>query len=311
MQLKKALNIFLADYKESTARAYAGCLHPLLEVLGPAREADRVRPIELTEYIHDLMSDERGLSEATQQKHIKTIKTFFRWLHRMEISDSDKSKNLRQKRISRQIDRNKAMKDDELEAILTYAQYFPRNYAIILFLADTGCRAGGVATLRIGRSIDPDQTPTAPGLYLDRYMAIVTEKGDKMRPVAFGKKTAGALAEWLLQRPQADHDFVFTWGKNRLTPEAVSQIVRRACKRVGIRSLGAHSLRHRKGHQLADSGQPITVAATVLGHSDPMITAMFYYPNDWGRALDAMSQLFVEDTDETLNFNTDKIRKIK
>lgn len=296
MNLQKALDIFIGQYKPSTARAYLGCLDPLLAYLGPSRDPDSVKPVEVTEYVNHLKSDERGLALTTQQKHIKTIKTFFRWMYRSEVTATDKSKELRQRRVPTRIGRHKAMTEDELATLRDFLKWHTRNYAILLFLADTGCRAGGVASLVMGPPLSAGQSPTEPGLYLDRNMAIVTEKGEKERPVAFGEATKAALAAWLLRRPRVESPYIFVTNRGTpLTTETISQMIRRSCEKVGIRSLGAHSLRHRKGHQLADNRVAITVAATVLGHSDPGITANFYFPNDWDRARAAAEQLFVDE----------------
>lgn len=309
MQLQTAIEKFVRGYKASTARAYEGVLQQLAAALGPARPLERIRRFDLTEYINDVRSDERGLAPSTQEKHVKTIKTFFRWLEEQELLDRDLGKHLKQKRLPRRIDRAKAMSNAELDKILAYTRYHPRRHAIVMFLADTGCRAGGAASLQIGPKLAPGQEPKEPGLYLEKRMAILVEKGDRERPVAFGEATAKALAEWLLLRPKTDNNYVFTSPDGKpITSAAISQIIRRICKRVGIRSLGAHSLRHRKGHNFADKGVPVTVAAGVLGHQDVMITAEYYYPHDWARMKQALESDFIQsEDDETDNDNILKL----
>lgn len=285
MRLHEAVDLFIRDYpNQHTQRAYEGVLTPMLRMFGPDRNVTRVCPVELLEYSHYLHSDERGLSPASIHKHIKTIKTFFRWMHRLELIPTNPAQNLRQKRLPKAVEKSKAMTDAELEKLLDYFKYHPRSYAIALFLADTGCRAGGVANLKI------------QDLDLDHCRAVVLEKGNKKRPVVFGEPSRAAMAAWLLQRPRCDDcDYVFVHDGLPLSAAAISQIIRRGCIRVGIRSLGSHSLRHRKGHQLADAGVAPTVAATALGHSDPTITLQFYYPHDWDRAEQAMRCLVEHD----------------
>ena len=79
-----------------------------------------------------------------------------------------------------------------------------------------------------------------------------------------------------------------------MKPENVSLIIRRAAQLAGVRVLSSHSLRHRKGHQLADSRIAPSIAATVLGHSDVVITLQHYYPADWESAEQAMRELMTD-----------------
>lgn len=278
LKLSQALVLFLHEHENpNTQHAYGSVLRRLLaDTLDPDQLIDSVKPVELVTHVQKLR--ESTLAEATIQKHIKTIKTFFIWLTRLNLLEDDPSHMLRQKRLPRYVDKDKAMLDEELEIILSVLRYKPRQYALVLFLADTGCRAGGAAGLKV-EDID-----------LEHMRAFVTEKGNKKRPVAFGPETARALAEWLLRR-KANHPYVFGTSEGQVTPTTISRIVRRACLKAGIRSRGSHSLRHRKGHQMADAGVAVTVAATALGHTDPQITMNFYYPADFERAEIALRKL--------------------
>jgi integrase len=222
--------------------------------------------------------DQRDLADATIRRNTKTIKAFFNWCVRAELIDKSPANAIKARKISTKVARDKAMTDEEFEAILDYVKWKPRDYALILFLADTGCRAGGAAGL------------TTDHLNLPEHIAIVTEKGDRTRPVSFGHECASAISIWLLQRPGGEGDYVFSRTGRRLQSASISQVVERACLRVLGRSRGSHSLRHRKGHQMADSGVAVTIAARVLGH-DSELTTLMYYPNDWGRARKVIESL--------------------
>lgn len=87
--------------------------------------------------------------------------------------------------------------------------------------------------------------------------------------------------------------------------DSLGQLFTRICKRAGIPSYGPHSLRHRKGHQLADAKVNPSTAAMVLGHSDPTITLQHYYPKDWERAKREANNL------ATQSKSTENIIKLK
>ncbi len=269
MNLTHAIQVFLGQYKPSTRRALEYPLLSMAEYVGPARPVDSIKPEHLIEYAAAL--EERPYAPVTVRKHIKSIKTFFNWLVKIDALIKSPAVVIKAKRLQAYVSRDKAMTDGELERILSYVKWKPRDHALLLFLADTGCRAGGAAGLKDG------------DLDLEHCSAVVTEKGEKTRPVAYGVDCARAIRVWLLKRPR-EARYVFSRSVKPMTAAAVSQIVRRACKKVGVRSLGAHSLRHRKGHQLADAKVAVSTAATALGHSDVLTTLHYYYPRDWASA---------------------------
>jgi integrase/recombinase XerD len=100
-----------------------------------------------------------------------------------------------------------------------------RDRALLLFLADTGCRVGGVVGL------------TLADLNVQRRWAVVTEKFDKSRSVFFSEVTAEALREWLEVRLEWDTggDWVFLsrHGGGQLTVHGVNQLSTRLKERGG------------------------------------------------------------------------------
>jgi integrase len=202
---------------------------------------------------------------------VKTTKTFFNWLVKLDVLSASPAKQMKMKRLDRFVNREKAMTDEELSQILEYLEWRARyqkrtrDLSLVTFLADSACRAGGAAGLR------------EDWLDLDNLEAVVREKGDKTRTVWYMHRAARSLRMWLIQRSASSGPYVFSNHAEPVTSATVSQIVRRACKAVGIRSLGAHSLRHRKGHQMNAMGISPAIAAIVLGHDNPQTTMDYYY----------------------------------
>lgn len=292
MQLQKAVTLFLGGYGPSTCQAYAGPLSHMRDWIGPTRLVGEITPAVLVEYFQNRVAS-RELSPATVQKHAKTIKTFFNWCVRLELIQRSPAFAIRARRPPRAISREKAMRDDELAAILGFLRhkFSPRDYALVLFLADTGCRRSGAANLR-WQDMD-----------LTTLTATVTEKGGNPRKVAFSEDCAKAIGKWLFFRSakfRIRGTYIFSLNGLPMNPENVSLIIRRACKRAGVRVLSAHSLRHRKGHQFADARIAPSIAATALGHSDPLITVTYYYPSDWETAEAALRELMTIESAQAL-----------
>lgn len=278
MQLINAVDLFLGDFQNpSTKKSYYYCLIPMRDYIGPTKPITVITPAHLIEYGQTLYTKDRA--PATVNKHVKAIKHFFRWCVTLELLDKSPATVMHAPRRDLQVPKSKAMTDREFSQLLDYMRWKPRDHALLLFLGDTGCRAAGAANLRI-QDID-----------LDNHTATVTEKFDKSRPVAFGADCAIAIRAWLIKRPKTAGDYIFSRRPTAMKPDNISLIIRRACQVVNIRSLGSHSLRHRKGHQMADAGIAASIAATALGHSDPAITLQHYYPRDWARAKEALESL--------------------
>lgn len=277
MLLQEALRLYLlVDRAEQTQTTYERMLTRFVEDIGPRRHLDHVTPEDLDAYIADLRSQRvkyadhptrpavsEALSPATVYKWIKTIKAFFNWCVQREYLDRSPARFLSARRPARPLGQGKAAKPDEVGEILAAARYKPRDRAIALLLAQSGCRAGDVAGLRI------DQ------LDLQSRSAVVDGKGAKRRTIHFEEETAEALAAWLEKRPEVDHPYVFTStrGRGPLTSAGVSQIVRRLCKTAGLdRTLGAHAFRHFVGMTLARNRVAPPVIQEYLGHSNIMTT---------------------------------------
>jgi integrase len=281
MILQDAITLFLSQQKPSSRESYKYALRDMAEHVGARKAIGAISMMHMAEY--SMVLEGRGYaSAATFNKYVKVSKVFYNWLVRQQLIKESPARMLRQRKQESKVSREKAMPDTELARLLDYAQWRPKDHALLMFLADTGCRAGGAAGLK-WQDID----------WL-RNEASVTEKGDKTRRVAFGAMCATALRKWDSVRPAAAGVWVFSTTHKPILASSISQLVRRACVAAGVTARGSHSLRHRKGYQLADLRIAPTIAAQALGHSDATITLQHYYPHDWDRAKRALEELAIK-----------------
>lgn len=278
MKLNDVIEIFIGEYDSpATQRTYRDCVGRFVEWIGN-RAPSEIEKVDLVRYFQHLKPT---MAEATLEKHKKSLRRFFNWMCGMDfIEGANPMSVVKQQRIVKKVRKDKAMTDEELAKLLDLVKWYPRNYAMVLFLAQTGCRAGGISNLRIDN------------LDLENCMAEVFEKGDRTRKVAFNADVVAALRQWLIKRPRTDNDYVFvTDSGKKMSPANIGQTIRRACLKAGLRSLGPHSLRHRMGHLLAEAKVPPPVAASYLGHSSFKTTMENYYPRDWENSSDLIREL--------------------
>lgn len=216
-----------------------------------------------------------GLSIATISTSLQTMKSFFRWCVNRGYLERSPAAHLKRIPYSHAIEDNKVMNADDLSALLRAARETSdalRDFALLLFFADTGVRAGEGASLQVGN------------LDLLNCEAVVAGKTGRRR-VFFTEQTRNALQNWLGKRPACDHDFVWV-GTYRnhcgkpLSGTGVYQVFKRLARRAGIEGrFNPQAIRHLVGQSFVDR-ENLVIAQKKLGHRDVTTTAKFYAHQD-------------------------------
>lgn len=268
--LKTALQIYLQiDRSEVTNHNYLTFLGKVVKNLGEDRPVSNVTLAELVDYTATL---KERLKPGTYSTYMVMLKMFFRWCVDNHYCEHNPAAGLKSRKPYKGDNVNRAMPPDVLQALLDATRHKARDYAILMFLADTGCRAGGLVSLRLSN------------LNLEDGSAILNEKGDRRHKVYFSAETTEALRRWLVKRPSCEHDYVFTrrikHSSPPLLPASVTKFMGRLTTEMFGKAYGPHSIRHAVGHALAKAGVPVTVTQKKLGHANPAITMSVYYPDD-------------------------------
>lgn len=217
-----------------------------------------------------------GLSWDTLHGHVRACRRFFKWLEEEEYLDFNPAKKLELPPKPKKV--RKGIKENDRDLIIQEAKGSARDYAIVMFLADTACRVGGLVGLKVG-DID-----------LNLQVAIVHEKGrggnKKARSVFFGKKTKRALEEWLKIRTSTpDCPYVFvssgTGGTisevHGLKESGVYQVLKRLAKKAGVEGgYNPHNWRHGAARGMIKNGASLIEVCQLLGHSSVTVTGDFY-----------------------------------
>jgi integrase len=142
-----------------------------------------------------------------------------------------------------------------------------RDFAILTVLARLGLRAGEVAALRLG-----DIDWRAGEL-------VVHGKAGRQDRLPLMQEVGEAVAGWLQDgRPRCASVAVFTrvLAPHRgLSDRAVSGVVRQACVRAGLPSMGSHRLRHTVATQTLRAGGTLTEVGQLLRHRSLAATSLY------------------------------------
>lgn len=283
MNVESAIELFLTaktgEVSAATVRWYRSHLKTLAARLG-SKDVTQVTIYDLREWRVQVLdhktryddhpfrptANTRGLAPTTAHDRIKVARIFFAWLVEEGLVERDPSVRLQPPKKPRNQE-PKAIPDGDIRKLRAVAEDegLVREVALLHCLADTGARVGGIATLRLA---DVDRATGE---------LMVTEKGDKTRPVYLSADGVTALREWLRVRPNADHEFVFTGRHGEpLTPGGIYQALARLADVAGVERANPHAFRHAFARELLNAGLSLDSVSDLMGHSGVAITAESY-----------------------------------
>lgn len=288
MLLSEAITALLLATKAdgrspATVDGYRRKLRPLRDFLGDV-QLETVTTDALRRYVVTLQDQNTlwqdhpklearagGLSPFTIAGYIRAFKRLFNFLESEGLLDHNPARRIRQP--VPKVMMPKAVSIDDFLALLKTTEGGGladiRDRAVILFLADSGCRVAGLCGLRVA---DVDIT---------RGVAIVTEKGEKSRPVMFTETTAAAIAAWLEVRPADKGAALFlSLGPKcdgGLSTGAVVQMLKRRAELAGVAGrVNPHAFRHAFAREFLFNGGDLASLSDLMGHSSIEVTKMFY-----------------------------------
>ncbi len=267
----------ITDITADTFRAYLNMLQ------SPERQAHDHNPHR--------PSSGRVLSRETVRTYFRHVRVFLRWCFEEEYCSHDPTRRVK---MPAAFDHGpKDLHDGDLVRLLDAAastgKMRERDTAILLVLADTGIRAGGLLSLTLDRV-----TLDAGG----GGMLEVIEKGQRARFVPCTGLTADALRLWLdVRSAQPGVNNVFTtcegtplayWGLRMMLKRLAERANKRGNFATPINNMGVtqpvgliercnpHAFRHFVGRRWIENGGDLASLARLLGHSSSSITARFY-----------------------------------
>jgi site-specific recombinase XerD len=283
MNLNEALNQFVLASKanglrDTTIKWYESIVLQMIATLGNV-PIDSVTPTQMREYIVSLREkksryanatnkpEQKGaLSDNTIASHLRAYHRFWAWVSE-EYDVTNPMKNVKRPKQSKPLP--KAISAEDFIKLFNATERSRagfRDKALLVMLADTGARLGGVIKMKV-EDID----------FIHRR-AVVTEKGNIQRLVYFTPFTSRLTMHWLNMR-QMNSTHVFTNLKTGepLTVSGVHQMLKRLSSGMGITGrINPHSFRHAFAREYIKNGGDVVTLAQLLGHQDVKVTADYY-----------------------------------
>ncbi len=216
-----------------------------LESQGRAATVDELTRAAIREWLATLA--DAGLEPSTVKIRYRGLFRFAGWLVAEGEIDAHPMKGLSQPQPKAKP--VPILSDAELGRLLKACQgrdfVGRRDTAIVRLLLDCGLRVSELCGL------------TTDTVDLDREMAIVTGKGEKIRPVYFATRTTAALDRYLRTRSGqrwASLPAFFLTQRGGMTPDAVRERMEILGAAVGIDDLHPHRFRHTFAHDFLMAG---------------------------------------------------------
>jgi integrase/recombinase XerC len=270
------------DVSPNTVKAYTRDLREFVEYLGKYYGGAEwswqgVDRLAMRGFLGQL--SKRGLGKRSMARTLSAVRSFYRWLHRNEIVDTNPARAVGAPRLEKHLpgylDRAQIDLLFQMAEVRAWEGNFVdvRNLAILELFYSTGMRLSELQGLN--RS----------DLDMFTQQAKVRGKGRKERIVPIGDHAILALRNYEAKRddllrgigPRGDRTAVFLsrTGKRigvRAVQKAVSAFLAQIDEDAG---LSVHSLRHTFATHLLDAGADLRAVQELLGHASISTTQIY------------------------------------
>lgn len=212
-----------------------------------------------------------GVRKTSAARKLATLRTFFRFLCREGVLESNPARALVSPRVEKRVPEH--LQEDHMAAFLDVPGegLAPvRARAMLELLYGTGIRCAELVGL------DRDSVD------LDERVLRVVGKGRKERVVPFGRPARDALIAYLATAgPVATAGALFVNARGgRISDRYVRMVVARRVRQVAVhRRISPHTLRHSFATHLLERGADLRSIQELLGHANLSTTQRYTHVN--------------------------------
>ena len=257
---------------QNTASAYSSDLNQLNKWLEKSSiELYSATQEDLESYINYRFN--MGVKARTSARMISSIRRFYQYLLRENITTGDASAQLESPKLARSLP--KTLSEDDVDGLLMAPDITHplglRDRAMLELLYASGLRVSELVSIRMNQ------------INLNQGVVRVIGKGNKERLVPMGEEAVGwieqflkdARPEILEKRDMTDALFPSRLGR-AMTRQAFWQLIKRYALLAKItKPLSPHVLRHAFATHLINHGADLRVVQLLLGHNSLTTTQIY------------------------------------
>ncbi|MBS0152095.1 MAG: tyrosine recombinase XerC [Nitrospira sp.] len=258
-----------------TIRNYRSDLQQLTEFLRRTKKdalpirVETISSDDIRAHLHSL--DRRGEKAASLARKLACLRSFFRFLLREELVQTNPTETLRSPRLPKRLPR--VLTKDDAAALMTFPTGLSplslRDRALLETMYSTGARVSEVVGINLNDLDEADGIVSVKG------------KGRKERLVPIGDVALQAIREYrrsLKPTPRNRHPaspMFLNHRGGRLTTRSVAKMVARYSSRLVSGAVSPHALRHSYATHLLDEGADLRSIQELLGHASLSTTQKY------------------------------------
>ena len=235
------------------------------------KNVDNIHENDIVKYL-EYLKEEKKLTPRSIERHLTTLRGFFKYLVKTEILKYDITKNIDNLKIGKHLP--STLTKEEIELLMDIFLDNPFNYrtkAMLELMYGSGLRVSELVNLTLN-DID---------LYNDTI--LIHGKGSKERIVPLGDYAKEYLREYLnvrnslIKKKNGNPDKLFLNNHGKpITRNGFNFLLNKLLKEKGIeKEVTPHTLRHSFATHMLDNGADLRTIQELLGHSD-MVTTRIY-----------------------------------
>ena len=231
---------------------------------------DKVSNKTIKSYMYFLTK--KGNTRRTIARKLSSLKTFYKYLRKNELSEEDPFALIEKQHISKRLPEVLSINEivELMEIEIADKDYLNnRNYLIVRILFSTGVRVSELTNIKL-EHID----------FNEGYLKV-RGKGDKDRVVFFDEDTKNILYSFLqndwvkFKKDETNYVFLNKFG-NKISERSVELILQEKGRKMkSPKEIYPHMLRHSYASSLLESGADLRVIQELLGHASLQATQVY------------------------------------
>jgi integrase/recombinase XerD len=278
---------------DKTAKMYQQHFHSISKHLDVSAPLDELTQDDINSFVVSMRKS--GLAHNSISSYARVLRTMLKWCREQGYTNAYVPPIKDRETVK------ETYSDSELSALLRkpdkscdFTEY--RNWAIINFLLNCGCRASTIRNIQ-NRDVDLSS----------KQVAFRHTKTGKVQIIPLCSMMVNVLRDYMIVRKGSPADYLFCneYG-DKMTEEALREAIHRYNHRRGVQKTSIHAFRHTFARKyLVDCGGDAFTLQKLLGHSTLQMTKHYcaIYDQDIARNFDSISPLAqLQKTRETIKF---------
>lgn len=243
------------------------------------KKVETLRYADLRRWVNYM--EEQGFVATTRARKIASVKSFFRYLVKMEVITANPADVLDTPKIEKK--QPVVISNDEASDLLYHAKndggsevVWFRDYAVVSVFLFTGIRREELTNIKL-QDVD-----------LQKKSILIHGKGNKQRTVYISDVLLAVLSEYIkiyrckIHRASGSEYLFPSIKSDKMALCTVNRIVNKIFESAGLKKDGvsAHILRKRFATSVFDKTHDIATVSKLLGHSSPTVTLRYIAINE-------------------------------